>query len=94
MAVRQSNKRYAVARTHVARSAAVPKPVPERVPNQRTRFLHVPASFGRDKPIEGREAAMTLMQAVHVVAHAARRGALSIRWTATTNLSGGGRSGE
>jgi len=58
------------------------------------RLLHVPAVAGQAKPIEGREAAMTIMQAVHVVAHAVLRGAVSIRWVSPSRLSGRSRGGK
>src|SRR5687768_12763499 len=54
---------------------------------QTPQFLHIPARDGRARPIEGRDAAMTLLQAVHVVAHAVLRGAFSIRWASPPSHS-------
>ena len=94
MAVRQFNRRARGKRTRVARSVTVPNSVPKRIRGRNTQLLHVPATGGQAKPIEGREAAMTLLQAVHVVAHAVLRGAFSIRWTPGSSLQGRGDPSE
>mgnify|MGYP007051725460 CR=1 FL=1 len=86
MAARQFTRRARGARTRIARS--VPIPARTRAPGPNARFLHVPASAGSAKAIEGREAAMTLLQAAHVVAHAVLRGAFSIRWISASRPSG------
>lgn len=90
MAARQFNRRARSKRTRVP----VPNSVPKRVGGGNTQFLHVPATGGQARPIEGREAAMTLLQAVHVVAHAVLRGAFSIRWTSPCSLPERDHSGE
>jgi hypothetical protein len=79
MAARQFTRR--------ARSVPVPKPAFTRSADSRARFLHVPAATGQAKPIRGLQAAMTLMQAAHVVTHAVLRGAFSIRWASPTRPS-------
>lgn len=92
MAARQFNRRARSKRTRVPPSVAVTNSGPTSRRN--TQFLHVPATGGQARPIEGREAAMTLLQAVHVVAHAVLRGAFSIRWTSPSSLPERGHSGE
>ena len=94
MAVRQFNRRARGKRARGARSVPVSNAVPKRARGPTTQFLHVPAKDGQARPIEGRDAAMTLLQAVHVVAHAVLRGAFSIRWTSPPSLSRRGHSGE
>ena len=94
MAVRQFNRRARGERTRVARSVTVPNSVPKRIRGGNTQLLHVPATGGQVRPIEGREAAMTLLQAVHVVAHAVLRGAFSIRWTSASSRPRRGDPGE
>lgn len=94
MAVRQFNRPARGKRARVARSVTVPNSVPQRIRGKNAPFLHVPATDGQAKPIEGHEAAMTLLQAMHVVAHAVLRGAFSIRWTSPTSLPERGHSGE
>ena len=94
MAVRQFNRRARGERTRGARSVTAPNSVPKRSRGGNTQLLHVPATGGQAKPIEGREAAMALMQAVHVVAHAVLRGAFSIRWTSASSLPARGGPSE
>lgn len=94
MAVRQFNRRARGKRTRVARSVTVPISVPKRIRGRNTQLLHVPATGGQARAIEGREPAMTLLQAVHVVAHAVLRGAFSIRWTSASSLPARGNPSE
>jgi hypothetical protein len=94
MAARQFTRRARGERTRVARSVTVPNSAPKRMRGKNAQFLDVPAADRRARPIEGREAAMTLLQAVHVVAHAVLRGAFSIRWTSQSSPPDRGHSGE
>lgn len=91
MAARQSTRRTRGARTRVSRSVPVPSPAWIRARGPNARFLHIPPTAGSARPIEGREAAMTLLQAAHVVAHAVLRGAFSIRWASPSRHSGPSR---
>jgi hypothetical protein len=91
MAARKFTRRARGAGTRDALSGPVARTRPR---SSNARFLHVPAIAGQAKPIKGREAAMTLMQAVHVVAHAVLRGAFSIRWASPSRLSPRSRRGK
>lgn len=82
MAVRQFNRGARSKRAGGSRSVTSLCGVRQRVRAPNTQLLHIPPTAGQPRPIEGREAAMTLLQAVHVVAHAVLRGAFSIQWTA------------
>lgn len=94
MAVRQFNRRARRKRAPAPRSVAATKRPLKRVRGTTTQLLHVPAIDGQAEPLHGRQDAMALLSAIHLVAHAVLSGNISIRWASRSSAPEAGRGGK